>query len=81
VHLAIKILVWALALWAVYVLSGVAQAYLEFKERPREPMGWCHRHGFFRKKHLLPFMSTTVCPRCYMEAWNNAEKGELGKKL
>lgn len=67
-----------LAGYGVYILSAIPQAYAEFKTRPREPMSWCHHHGYFRKKHVLPFLGTTVCPRCYMEAWNKAEAGELG---
>ena len=69
----------ALCLYALYILSAIPAAYMDFKGRPREPMEWCHKHGFFRRKHALAFMSTTVCPRCYMEAWKQAEAGELGR--
>lgn len=73
----LKIAVTALSVWAVYVLTAIPQAYLDFKARPREPMEWCGKHGFFRRKHALPFMNTTICPRCYMEAWNNADQGKV----
>lgn len=69
-----------LAMFGAYILSAVPQAYAEFKERPREPMEWCYKHGYFRKKHTLPFMGTTICPRCYMEAWNNADSGKVPYK-
>lgn len=72
-----RIIVWLLAAYAVYLLSAIPQAYIDFKARPREPMEWCHKHGFFRRKHALPFMNTTICPRCYMEAWNNASEGKV----
>jgi hypothetical protein len=71
-HKAIVVVVVMLAAYAVYILSAIPQAWLEFKERPREKMEWCHKHGFYRRKHVLPFMGTTVCPRCYLEAWNTA---------
>ncbi len=76
--IAWDIVIVVLVVGAVYILSAIPQAYAEFKTRPREPMQWCHQHGYFRKKHVLPFMGTTVCPRCYMEAWNKAEAGKLG---
>lgn len=57
------------------VVMGVVNGYFDVKERPTEPMEWCHVHGFFRKKHVLPFMNTTICPRCYKDAWQKAEKG------
>lgn len=78
-HWALKVITGFLVAYAVYLLSAIPAAYFEFKERPREPMDWCHRHGFFRKKHALPFFTTTVCPQCYLETWKKAEKGELGK--
>lgn len=56
----------------IWVGAAVVQGYADFKSKPREPMEWCHKHGAFRKKHALLFHETTVCPRCYHEAWNNA---------
>jgi hypothetical protein len=78
--LAIKIGICVLALYAIYILSAIPAAYMEFKGRPREKMEWCNKHGLIRRQHALPFMSTTICPRCYMEAWNQADKGKLGQK-
>lgn len=69
-----KLMIGILAIYAIYILSAIPQAYAEFKQRPREPMEWCHKHGFYRRKHTLPFMGTTICPKCYLEAWNNAPK-------
>ena len=75
-HLWVAAIV-ALVGYAIYILSAIPQAFVDFKARPREPMEWCHKHGFFRRKHALAFMSTTICPRCYMEAWNNADSGKV----
>lgn len=78
-HLAIKIGICVLAAYAVYILSAIPAAYAEFKGKPREKMEWCSKHGLIRRQHALPFMTTTICPRCFREAWNAAERGELGK--
>jgi hypothetical protein len=64
-------LVLAYFLW---IGSGVLEAVLDVKRRPREPMFWCTHHGYFRQKHVLPIPGMTdVCPICYHEAWKKAE--------
>jgi len=62
-----------IAILLVWIGSGALEGYMDAKQRPAEPMEWCHKHGFFRKKHVLDFMETTVCPRCYYEAFKKAE--------
>lgn len=61
-------LVWALAV-------PIFEAWLDYKGRPREPMEWCHKHGFFRKTHCIPITPTVnVCPTCYLDAIGGAGK-------
>lgn len=62
------------AAFVVWLGTGAVEGYWDAQKRPAEPMEWCHKHGFFRKKHVLEFMDTTVCPRCYQEAWKKVEK-------
>ena len=57
----------------IYLGSAFLEAWMDVVRRPTEPMEWCHVHGFFRKKHTLPFMNTTICPMCYNAAWKKAE--------
>jgi hypothetical protein len=59
----------------VAVVSTVVEAYVDFKNKPREPMFWCHKHGYFRMKHTLPLFpelggkaeNSHMCPTCYYE--------------
>jgi len=71
--------IWWFALFITYVFAGsvtaILEAVLDFKQAPREPMEWCHKHGYFRKIHtleLFPDLGGTaanshVCPTCYKE--------------
>lgn len=58
----------------VWSFSGALDAYFDFKTMPKEPMEWCHVHGAFSRKHVMPIMNTTVCPVCFKEAWDKAGK-------
>jgi len=60
-------LVLILGIGAFY-FTALSEAYLEVKNKPREEMGWCHRHGLIRKKHMLPLGFMDVCPICYKKA-------------
>lgn len=65
----------AILIWIVWVGSGAMEGYMEFKSRPREAMEWCHRHGYFRKEHVMQVDGmTTICPVCWREAWVKAGK-------
>lgn len=64
------------------VCAAVLEAYIDIKNRPREDMFWCHKHGPIRKKHLLPLfpdlggrpINSNVCPMCYKAAvWDNVK--------
>jgi hypothetical protein len=67
--------VWVLlGLMVVYLGSAVVEAFVDIRGRPTEPMAWCHKHGMFRKKHVLPWMGTEICPMCYYSAWKDAER-------
>ena len=61
------------AIWIVWTLCGPLEALIDVKRRPRKPMEWCHKHGYFLRDHALPFMTTTICPICYREAWKKSE--------
>lgn len=64
------------SVYTIWVGIGVMETIAEVKNRPREPMFWCHKHGHFRRKHVLPIPGMTdVCPMCYREAWDKAEQG------
>lgn len=63
-----------LAVFAIWLITGVVEGVLDAQKRPTEPMEWCYKHGFFRKKHVLEFMGCTVCPRCYYQAFKDVEK-------
>lgn len=74
----IEIVCLLIALWLVWGFTGIIDGYYKFKSMPNGgEMFWCHKHGAFSKKHVLPLLSTTVCPRCYREAWKNAESGKV----
>jgi hypothetical protein len=61
--------------YVLWLVVGVIEAMIDVKRRPREPMFWCHKHGYFRKKHVLPITGVTdVCPICFKEAWDKAGK-------
>ena len=60
------------AVVALFVIAYI-DAWSDVKNRPREPMEWCHIHGPFRRGHSLPFFGTTICPRCYKDALQKAE--------
>jgi len=55
--------------------TAFVEAYLEVKNKPREEMGWCHKHGMIRKKHMLPLGFMDVCPICYKKTLDQA--GEI----
>lgn len=78
-----EILLVAIAIWlTLLLLHAIAGGWVDGKERirtsPREPMEWCHKHGFFRLKHVLtlPIGGTTVtiCPKCYLQSIQQAQK-------
>lgn len=50
-----------------YFAMTYAEASLEVKAQPREPMHECTKHGLFRKKHLIKFLDNEWCPRCFDE--------------
>jgi len=70
---------WWASLGVVYVVflaaTSILGAYVDFKNAPREPMEWCHKHGHFRKVHTLQLFpelggtaaNSNVCPTCYYE--------------
>lgn len=61
--------------WVLWTLSGVYEGYLDAQNRPKETMFWCHKHGMFRQKHVLPVPGmTNVCPICFKESWDKAGK-------
>ena len=58
-------------LWSL--VGGIAGAFVDIKKRPREDMYWCSKHGYFRRKHVLPIEGITeVCPICFKQAWDKA---------
>lgn len=71
----LTLVVITLAFLIVWLGSGAVEGYMDAKRRPAEAMEWCHKHGAFRKKHVLEFAETTVCPRCYYEAFKKVENG------
>lgn len=75
-HIAVILLVVSLILAAIVLaaFTGMIEAYLDVRARPKEEMEWCHKHGYFRKKHCLVFMGVTVCPMCYKDSWDKAEE-------
>lgn len=60
---------------AIAVGSAIVEAYVDVKNKPREPMFWCNKHGYFRMKHTLPLFpelggkaqNSHMCPSCYHE--------------
>ena len=52
--------------------AAFVEAYLEVKNKPREKMGWCHKHGLIREKHMLPLGFMDVCPICYKKTLDQA---------
>lgn len=70
----ITIVVILITCFLVWIGTGVVEGFMDAKKRPAEPMEWCYKHGFFRKEHVLQFMDVTVCPRCYHEAFEKAER-------
>jgi len=58
-------------------VTAALEAYIDFKNRPKEPMMWCATcKCYFRKKHALPLFpelqgtaeNSFVCPSCYYNA-------------
>jgi hypothetical protein len=69
-----------------YILIGVCaavlEAYIDVKNKPREEMFWCTKHGPIRKQHTLPLfpelggrpLNSHVCPMCYKQAvWGDVK--------
>jgi hypothetical protein len=60
----------------IYAGSVILEAVLDFYNRPKVPMFWCHKHGYFKMEHCLPLFpdmggtaqNSFVCPTCYREA-------------
>lgn len=63
-----------LVIFCVWIGTGAIEGFMDAQKRPTEKMEWCYKHGFFRQKHVLQFAETTVCPRCYHEAFKKVEK-------
>ena len=59
----------------VFFGTAALEAWVDVKNSPREKMGWCFRHGFFRAEHQLDMALTKVCPRCYYNSLKQA--GEI----
>jgi hypothetical protein len=57
------------ALFIYLVIVPLLEGMIEYMSRPREPMEWCHKHGFFRKAQCIPITPTVmICPTCYLES-------------
>lgn len=68
------VLVLILLVVAFFYVSAYLEAYLEVRNKPREKMGWCYKHGFIRQKHMLSLgiEGHDVCPQCYQMAMKQA---------
>lgn len=63
--------------WVFVVVSAYLEAYAEFKSRPREPMDWCPKHGYFRQKYSLPIPgvpTVRMCPSCFYHSLSESVK-------
>lgn len=59
----------------VFVVAPAFEGYLDFKNKPREPMEWCPRgHGHFRKKDCIEWSpGQLICPQCWIETMQGVE--------
>lgn len=76
VVLAVLVMV-CLCIFGLTVAGAWLEAYAEFKSRPREPMDWCSKHGFFRQKYALPVPgvpTVKMCPTCFWDSLQNSVK-------
>lgn len=68
------ILVGIFSLSAYFYGTALFEAWFEVKNKPREKMMWCHKHGMVRMRHAIDLGYTQVCPLCYREALEQAEQ-------
>lgn len=68
----------ALGLFCYFVvglIEVILDVQADLRNRKREPMFWCNRHGYFRKVNCLPLFpefgnqieGSFVCPSCYRD--------------
>jgi hypothetical protein len=75
-HHIVLIVVLVVIVFVCAAGSAVGEAWMDVRQKPKEEMFWCFRHGYFRKKHCLPLFpelggtakNSFVCPSCYYDA-------------
>lgn len=58
----------------VFFLLCALEGYIDFKNKPREPMEWCTKHGHFRKQDCIEWSpGQKICPMCWQETMGKVE--------